>query len=329
MARRRQLVVMINAEKQRLGKARDRIAQRSFKAVLKRLEAERACIDKAIDKLIEASPVWCAQQDLLKSVPGIGDVVAHTLIAELPELGRVDRHQIAALAGVAPMNRDSGRYRSKRKIQGGRVEVRAPLYMACLVAIQHNRRSSPSIAICATPANRPASPSSPPSASCSPFLTPCCVTANPGQARTAERRSHGSQTGRGERRLKAVSRRRRERDSARLELAIDAADTSAIIATLDLQDSRSLFLQVGFSIIQLRLLIGIPRMLALIAGPGQHEQPRMRRYSPDLRVVRASTIPSTARSMANSRICGSMPPTSTDVCRLPIRTIRQKAGWDG
>src|SRR5713226_9564378 len=138
MARRRQLVVMINAEKQRLAKAQDRIAQRSFKAVLKSLEAERARIDKAIDKLIEASPVWCAQQDLLKSVPGIGDVVARTLIAELPELGRVDRHQIAALAGVAPMNRDSGRCRGKRKIQGGRVEVRAPLYMACLVAIQHN-----------------------------------------------------------------------------------------------------------------------------------------------------------------------------------------------
>jgi transposase len=138
MARRRQLVVMINAEKQRLGKARDRIAQRSFKALLKSLEAERARIDRAIDKLIEASPLWCAQQDLLKSVPGIGNVVARTLIAELPELGRVDRHQIAALAGVAPMNRDSGRYRGKRKIQGGRVEVRAPLYMACLVAIRHN-----------------------------------------------------------------------------------------------------------------------------------------------------------------------------------------------
>jgi transposase len=89
MARRRQLVVMINAEKQRLAKARDRIAQSSFKAVLKRLEAERARIDKAIDRLIEASPLWCAKQDLLKSVPGIGDVVARTLIAELPELGRV------------------------------------------------------------------------------------------------------------------------------------------------------------------------------------------------------------------------------------------------
>ena len=129
---------MINAEKQRLGKAQDRIAQRSFQALLKSLEAERTRIDKAIDKLIEASPLWCAQQDRLTSVPGIGEVVARTLIAELPELGRVDRHQIAALAGVAPMNRDSGRYRGKRKIQGGRVEVRAPLDMACLVAIQHN-----------------------------------------------------------------------------------------------------------------------------------------------------------------------------------------------
>jgi transposase len=138
MARRRQLVVMINAEKQRVAKARDRIAQSSFKAVLKRLEAERARIDKAIDTLIEASPLWCAKQELLKSVPGIGDVVARTLIAELSELGRVDRHQIAALAGLAPMNQDSGRYRGKRKIQGGRVEVRAPLYMACLVAFQHN-----------------------------------------------------------------------------------------------------------------------------------------------------------------------------------------------
>ena len=138
MARRRQLVVMINAEKQRLAKAQDRIAQRSFKAVLKSLEAERGRIDRAIDKLIEASPLWCVQRDLLKSVPGIGDIVARTLLAELPELGRVDRHQIAALAGVAPMNRDSGRYRGKRKIQGGRVEVRAPLYMACLVAIRHN-----------------------------------------------------------------------------------------------------------------------------------------------------------------------------------------------
>jgi transposase len=138
LARRRQLVVMINAEKQRLAKTADKLAQRSFKTILRSLEAERARIDRAIDKLIEQSPLFCARQDLLKSVPGIGDIVARTLIVELPELGSVDRHQIAALAGVAPMNRDSGRYRGKRHIQGGRVEVRAPLYMACLVAIRHN-----------------------------------------------------------------------------------------------------------------------------------------------------------------------------------------------
>ncbi len=138
LARRRQLVVMINAEKQRLAKAADKLAQRSFKTILRHLEAERTRIDRAIDKLIEQSPLFCAKQDLLKSVPGIGDIVARTLIVELPELGSVDRHQIAALAGVAPMNRDSGRYRGKRRIQGGRVEVRAPLFMACLTAIRHN-----------------------------------------------------------------------------------------------------------------------------------------------------------------------------------------------
>jgi transposase len=138
LARRRQLVIMINAEKQRLAKAAGKIAQRSFKTILRSLEAERARIDRAIDTLIEDSPLFCAKQDLLKSVPGIGDVVARTLIVELPELGTVVRHQIAALAGVAPMNRDSGRYRGRRRIQGGRVEVRAPHYMACLVAIRHN-----------------------------------------------------------------------------------------------------------------------------------------------------------------------------------------------
>jgi transposase len=138
LARRRQLVVMINAEKQRLAKAADKLAQRSFKTVLRSLEAERIRIDRAIDKLIEDSPLFRAKQDLLKSVPGIGDVVARTLLVELPELGTVNRHQIAALAGVAPMNRDSGRYRGKRHIQGGRVEIRAPLFMACLVAIRHN-----------------------------------------------------------------------------------------------------------------------------------------------------------------------------------------------
>ena len=109
LARRRQLVIMINAEKQRLAKAESKITQRSCKAMLKSLEAERARIDRAIDKLVQASPLWCAKLDLLTSVPGVGDILARTLIAELPELGAIDRHQIAALAGLAPFSRDSGR----------------------------------------------------------------------------------------------------------------------------------------------------------------------------------------------------------------------------
>jgi len=95
MARRCQLVIMISAEKQRLANAQDRVAQSSFKAVLKRLEAERARIDRAIDKLIEASPLWCAKQDLLKSVPGIGNVVARTL----------DRRTARARPGRSPPDR--------------------------------------------------------------------------------------------------------------------------------------------------------------------------------------------------------------------------------
>ena len=138
LGRRRQLVVMVNAERQRLAKAESAVTLRSHKARLRSLEAERQRIDRAIDTLVKASPIWCAKLDLLTSVPGIGDIVARTLLAELPELGSVDRHQIAALAGVAPFSRDSGRRKAKRFIRAGRVQVRAPLYMACLVAIRHN-----------------------------------------------------------------------------------------------------------------------------------------------------------------------------------------------
>jgi transposase len=93
---------------------------------------------KAIGRLIEADPALAEKLARLKTVPGIGDVSARTLLAELPELGLASRHEIVALSGVAPISRDSGRFRGKRRIQGGRVEVRAPLYMATLVAIRHN-----------------------------------------------------------------------------------------------------------------------------------------------------------------------------------------------
>jgi transposase len=138
LARRRQLVVMKNAEKQRLGKAGDPLTRRSFKAVITSLDKQLQVIDKAIGRLIDADPALAEKLDRLKTVPGIGDVSARMLIAELPELGCATRHEIAALTGIAPINRDSGRYRGRRRIQGGRVEVRAPLYMATLVAIRHN-----------------------------------------------------------------------------------------------------------------------------------------------------------------------------------------------
>lgn len=138
LARRRQLVVMKNAEKQRLGKAAEPVTRRSFKAVITSLDKQLLVIDKAIGRLIEADPALAEKLDRLKTVPGIGDVSARMLIAELPELGCATRHEIAALTGIAPINRDSGRYRGRRRIQGGRVEVRAPLYMATLVAIRHN-----------------------------------------------------------------------------------------------------------------------------------------------------------------------------------------------
>jgi transposase len=138
LGRRRQLVIMINAEKQRQGKAVHKLSKRSVKAVLKVLEAELKRLDHDLDTTIGSSPIWRAKEDILRSVPGIGPVVARTLLAELPELGSASRHQIAALAGVAPINRDSGTFRGRRKIRGGRVQVRAPLYMATLVAIRFN-----------------------------------------------------------------------------------------------------------------------------------------------------------------------------------------------
>jgi transposase len=138
LARRRQLVAMITAETQRLARAASKVTQRSHRAILRSLEREQSRIDDAIDKLVQESPLWWAKLDLLTSVPGVGDLVARTLLAELPELGSLDRHQIAALAGVAPFSRDSGRKRGKRSIRAGRVQIRMPVYMASLAAIRHN-----------------------------------------------------------------------------------------------------------------------------------------------------------------------------------------------
>jgi transposase len=139
LARRSQLVEMAKAEKQRAARAENTLTRRSCEKILRQLVAEKARVERAIGKLIDASPVFQGKQTLLKTIPGVGDVVARTFIAELPELGTVDRHEIAALVGVAPINQDSGQWRGQRHIKGGRPQVRAPLYVACLSVIQHNK----------------------------------------------------------------------------------------------------------------------------------------------------------------------------------------------
>lgn len=138
VARRRQLLEMLGAERQRLAQALTKPIQRDLRQHIRWLERRVGDVDGDITAAIEASPAWRVREDLLRTVPGIGPVVARTLLADLPELGQLDRRQIAALAGVAPFNRDSGQWRGRRMIWGGRASVRAMLYMAALVATRRN-----------------------------------------------------------------------------------------------------------------------------------------------------------------------------------------------
>lgn len=137
VTRRRQVVEMLVAEQQRLRRARPAVRAR-VAAHVTWLEAELRDLDGDVDAAIQASPTWRARDDLLQSVPGVGPVLSRTLLADLPELGHLDRKQIATLVGVAPLARDSGRLRGRRGIWGGRAEVRRVLYMATVVAIRHN-----------------------------------------------------------------------------------------------------------------------------------------------------------------------------------------------
>jgi len=137
LARRRQLIEMLTAERNRLTTTLVSV-RRSLTAHVSWLEAQLAEIDKDLDQAIQQHPLWRVQEELLQSVPGIGPVLSRTVLADLPELGTLNRRQIAALVGVAPMNRDSGRLRGRRTIWGGRAPVRAALYMAALVATRFN-----------------------------------------------------------------------------------------------------------------------------------------------------------------------------------------------
>lgn len=138
VARRRQLLEMLGAEQRRLEQATTNAVRRDVRTHIRWLERRVKDVDDQIGGAIQGSPVWRVQDDLLQSVPGIGPTVARTLLAELPELGRLERRAIAALVGVAPFNRDSGQWRGRRMIWGGRASVRTALYMAALVATRHN-----------------------------------------------------------------------------------------------------------------------------------------------------------------------------------------------
>jgi transposase len=137
VARRRQIIQMIVAEGQREKRAAPR-AKRSIARLLKTLRRELSEIDADIEESVRGSPVWCEKEDLLASVPGVGSVTARTMLAELPELGSLNRRQIAALAGLAPFTRQSGKWRGKSFIGGGRASVRAALFMAAMTAMRRN-----------------------------------------------------------------------------------------------------------------------------------------------------------------------------------------------
>lgn len=137
ITRRRQVTEMLTAETNRLAHSAKAVRKR-IEAHIRWLEAELDRVDSELDQSIQQSPIWREQEELLKSVPGIGPVISRTLLAELPELGKLNRKQIAALVGVAPLNWDSGTLRGRRAIWGGRSAVRAALYMAALVASRRN-----------------------------------------------------------------------------------------------------------------------------------------------------------------------------------------------
>jgi len=137
LARRSQLLDMATMEKNRLS-ILPAALHVSLKRHIKQLQAEVERIEKQLDRLVDKTPQWSAKRDLLMSVKGVGKVLSYTLLSDLPELGQLNRKEIAALVGVAPMNKESGSYLGKRRIRGGRAKVRTVLFMAIMSAIQHN-----------------------------------------------------------------------------------------------------------------------------------------------------------------------------------------------
>jgi len=138
VTRRRQIIEMMQAERQREKRVTAKRLKKSIARLIAALEKELAEVDHEIDSAVRGSPVWRENEDLMASVPGVGPQTARTLIAELPELGTLDRKRIASLAGLAPYTRQSGRWKGKSMIGGGRKTVRTALFMAAMVASHHN-----------------------------------------------------------------------------------------------------------------------------------------------------------------------------------------------
>jgi transposase len=138
ITRRRQLIEMLTAEKNRLRRARPTVKP-NIQAHIHRLEGQVSDLDSELQQAIKDTPVWREQDNLLQSVKGVGPVLALNILAGLPELGTLTGKELAALVGIAPMNRDSGKHRGRRTIMGGRAQVRTALYMGALSAAHHNQ----------------------------------------------------------------------------------------------------------------------------------------------------------------------------------------------
>ena len=139
---RSQLLEMTTMEKNRIRRM-PKSTHSAHKRVLKFLQKEIEILDKQLDKLVEQLPEWRQKRDILMSAKGVGKVLAYTLISELPELGHLNRKEIASLVGVAPMNKDSGSYEGKRRIRGGRAKVRTVLFVSMMSSIQHHPTLKP------------------------------------------------------------------------------------------------------------------------------------------------------------------------------------------
>ena len=138
LARRRQIVEMIASESQRLRRTEMPRVRKSIERLLVALKRELGDVDHDIDDTVRGSPVWREKEDLLASVPGVGPIIARTMVADLPELGTLGRKQIGALAGLVPFVRQSGRWKGQAHIGGGRPTVRTALFIGALVAKRHN-----------------------------------------------------------------------------------------------------------------------------------------------------------------------------------------------